>query len=263
MLAAARVRCCAAAAARRAAGLTGVRGLSSPPPRADREPGVNAARTLPLAGAAYVVWGAGTDVGKTLISAAICNFIGRAGSAPGVPGNAVFYYKPVQTGFPEDSDADNVASVCGGHTEFGDHAGQLLAVSGDVADFPEMVDMDPSLKLDVTARTEFAWSHPVSPHLAVKMEGRAVTDEQLVSTMLQQLASYSSEMALRTGGDHSKTYTLVETAGAVNSPAPSGRSQGDVYRALRLPGIMVGDGRVGGIASTMSAMEISLLVVAY
>jgi hypothetical protein len=51
----------------------------------------------------------------------------------------------------------------GGHTEFGDHAGQLLAVSGDVASFPDLVDMDPSLKLDVTARTEFAWSHPVSP----------------------------------------------------------------------------------------------------
>ena len=85
------------------------RGVNSAgPPRADREPGVNVARTLPLAGPAYVVWGAGTDVGKTLISAAICNFLGRAGSAPGVPGNAVFYYKPVQTGFPEDSDADNI-----------------------------------------------------------------------------------------------------------------------------------------------------------
>ena len=81
-----------------------------------------------------------------------------------------------------------VASVCGGHTEFGDHAGQLLAVSGDVATFPEMVDLDPSLKLDVTARTEFAWSHPVSPHLAVKMEGRAVRDEELVDMMMKQLA---------------------------------------------------------------------------
>jgi hypothetical protein len=114
MLGAAR-RCCAAAAARRAAG-RGVRGMSSLP-RADREPGINAARTLPLAGPTYVVWGAGTDVGKTLISAAICNFLGRAGSAPGVPGNAVFYYKPVQTGFPEDSDADSVSSLCGTNSQ--------------------------------------------------------------------------------------------------------------------------------------------------
>jgi len=108
-------RCCAAAAVRRAAG-RGVRGMSSLP-RADREPGINTARTLPLAGPTYVVWGAGTDVGKTLISAAICNFLGRAGSAPGVPGNAVFYYKPVQTGFPEDSDADSVSSLCGTNSQ--------------------------------------------------------------------------------------------------------------------------------------------------
>ena len=217
------------------------------------------ARALPLAGPTYVVWGAGTDVGKTLISAAICNFVARAGSESGKPGNSVFYYKPVQTGFPEDSDADNVASVCGGHTEFGDHAGQLLAVSGDVATFPEIVDLDPTLKLDVTTRTEFAWSHPVSPHLAVQMEGRGVSDEHLVDTMIQQLATYSKEMVLKTGGDQSRTYTLVETAGAVNSPAPSGRSQADIFRAMRLPGILVGDGRLGGIASTMSAMESLIL----
>ena len=215
-------------------------------------------RALPLAGPSYVVWGANTDVGKTLISAAICNYVGRAGLTPGGKGNAVFYYKPVQTGFPEDSDADTVASVCGGHTEFGDHAGQLLAVGGDVTDFPEMIE-DPSLKLDLTARTEFAWSHPVSPHLAVQMEGRAVSDEELVTTCMQTLATYTQEMQVKTQGDAKKMYTLVETAGAVNSPAPSGRSQGDVYRALRLPGILVGDGRLGGIASTMSAMESLML----
>ena len=235
----------------------GVRKMSSP--GGDKEPPTYVSRSIPLAGPSYVVWGSGTDVGKTLISAALCNFLGRAGSTPGKPGSSVFYYKPVQTGFPEDSDADTVASVCGGHTEFGDHAGQLLAVSGDVGNFPDMVDLDPSLKLDVTARTEFAWSHPVSPHLAVQMEGRAVSDDELVAMMLQQMTIYSNEMAHKHSGDRSKIYTIVETAGAVNSPAPSGRGQGDVYRALRLPGILVGDGRVGGIASTMSAMESLIL----
>ena len=43
----------------------------------------------------------------------------------------VFYYKPVQTGFPEDSDADVVAGVCGGTTEFGDHACELLVCYSD------------------------------------------------------------------------------------------------------------------------------------
>ncbi len=44
-------------------------------------------------------------------------------------GAPVLYYKPVQTGFPEDSDTDVVASVCGGRTEFGDHACELLVIS--------------------------------------------------------------------------------------------------------------------------------------
>jgi dethiobiotin synthetase/adenosylmethionine--8-amino-7-oxononanoate aminotransferase len=244
----------AAFIARRAAG-QGVRLLSSP--GTEKEGGF--ARSQPLIGPTYIVWGAGTDIGKTLVSAAICNFLGRTGTTPGKAGNSIFYYKPVQTGFPEDSDADTVASVCGGHTEFGDHAGQLLAVSGDVASFPEILDLDPSVHLDVTARVEFAWSHPVSPHLAVKMEGRPVSDDELVSMMTQQLNTYSKEMALKAAGRQTKMYTLVETAGAVNSPAPSGRSQADIYRSLRLPGIMVGDGKIGGIASTISAMESLIL----
>ncbi len=44
-------------------------------------------------------------------------------------GAPVLYYKPVQTGFPEDSDADVVASVCGGRTEFGQHSCELLVKS--------------------------------------------------------------------------------------------------------------------------------------
>ena len=102
-------------------------------------------------------------------------------------GAPVLYYKPVQTGFPEDSDADVVASVCGGRTEFGDHACELLVrtpkytlvqtaiskhvyfqVSSDaIASFPTILS---SAKSDVVARTEYAWSRPISPHLAVKQE---------------------------------------------------------------------------------------------
>eukprot|EP00001_Collodictyon_triciliatum_P117389 20586_4 len=56
------------------------------------------ARSQPLIGPTYIVWGAGTDIGKTLVSAAICNFLGRTGTTPGKAGNSIFYYKPVQTG---------------------------------------------------------------------------------------------------------------------------------------------------------------------
>lgn len=39
------------------------------------------------------------------------------------------------------------------------------------------------------------------------------------------------------------------------SPAPSGSTQADVYRPLRLPTFLVGDHRLGGIGSTISAWE--------
>ena len=39
------------------------------------------------------------------------------------------------------------------------------------------------------------------------------------------------------------------------SPAPSGTLQADLYRPLRIPGILVGDARLGGIGATISAFE--------
>lgn len=51
------------------------------------------------------------------------------------------------------------------------------------------------------------------------------------------------------------SYAMVETAGGVLSPAPSGTTQADCYRPLRLPALLVGDHRLGGIGSTISAWE--------
>lgn len=48
---------------------------------------------------------------------------------------------------------------------------------------------------------------------------------------------------------------IVETAGGVLSPAPSGNSQADLYRPLRLPTLLVGDHQLGGIGTTISAWE--------
>jgi bifunctional dethiobiotin synthetase / adenosylmethionine---8-amino-7-oxononanoate aminotransferase len=48
----------------------------------------------------------------------------------------------------------------------------------------------------------------------------------------------------------------------VLSPGPSGDSQADIYRPLRLPVLLVGDHRLGGIATTISAYE-SLTIRGY
>lgn len=48
---------------------------------------------------------------------------------------------------------------------------------------------------------------------------------------------------------------LLETAGGVNSPTPSGILQGDLYQPLRLPVCLVADHSLGGISATVSAFE--------
>ena len=50
-------------------------------------------------------------------------------------------------------------------------------------------------------------------------------------------------------------YALLETAGGVLSPSPSGSLQADLYRPLRLPSLLVGDAKLGGIGTTISAFE--------
>jgi bifunctional dethiobiotin synthetase / adenosylmethionine---8-amino-7-oxononanoate aminotransferase len=54
---------------------------------------------------------------------------------------------------------------------------------------------------------------------------------------------------------HDHSVAIVETAGGVLSPAPSGSPQADLYRPLRLPVILVGDYHLGGIGTTTSVYE--------
>ena len=54
----------------------------------------------------------------------------------------------------------------------------------------------------------------------------------------------------------------METAGGVLSPGPNKSLQADMYRPMRLPVVMVGDARLGGISGTLCAFE-SLRVRGY
>ncbi|KAK5114294.1 hypothetical protein LTR62_002545 [Meristemomyces frigidus] len=74
----------------------------------------------------------------------------------------------------------------------------------------------------------------------------AYSDQDIQAAVYDELRSYST-------GDGS--IAIVETAGGVLSPAPSGSSQADLYRPLRLPVILVGDHQLGGIGTTISAWE--------
>jgi len=75
-----------------------------------------------------------------------------------------------------------------------------------------------------------------------------VTDAEIQTAIRRELASFAAASS-------PSSFALVETAGGVASPGPSGSLQCDVYRTLRLPALLVGDGRLGGISATLSAYE--------
>ncbi|TDH72539.1 hypothetical protein CCR75_000795 [Bremia lactucae] len=178
----------------------------------------------------FQVFGSNTDTGKTIISAGICR---SAATIAAKHGGRVEYIKPLQTGMDGSFQGD--ASFVKAHAIL---ATEKLA--------------------ELNCSTLFSWKTPVSPHLAAKMEGYTIADEELLELLSNKLQAINHVNG-STGAD---SLVLVETAGGVCSPTASMRSQVDVYRSLRLPVVLVGDGKLGGISTTMSALE-TLLIRGY
>ncbi|TFK72989.1 PLP-dependent transferase [Pluteus cervinus] len=169
----------------------------------------------------HQVFGANTDVGKTIITTALV----RASATRDTP---VFYLKPVSTGAPEDADDEHIHR----------HGGPRRLV---------------------TTRCLHRFSDPVSPHLAAARAHQAkVAEIPSDSTFTKTIANYIQECA----GTSAAAHMYIETAGGVHSPTLSGTSQVDTYRPLFLPTILVGDSKLGGISTTISAYE-SLLLRGY
>ncbi|KAG9961873.1 PLP-dependent transferase, partial [Aureobasidium melanogenum] len=99
---------------------------------------------------------------------------------------------------------------------------------------------------DITSKTLLQFDDPVSPHIAARISKEPIDDQSILTRVYDELLSYD------TGKD---AVAVVETAGGVLSPAPSGNVQADLYRPLRLPTLLVGDHRLGGIGSTISSWE--------
>ena len=243
---------------------------------------------------AFCVWGANTAVGKTLVSAGLA----AAARRRALP---FLYLKPVQTGFPDDSDADFVATRAraGVVPTMGPHAAVAAGFSGGArttndedggshrtdrgTPFPtaEGGGAAAASGPPFWAHTTFAWRKATGPQAAVLEEGRFVTDEELLRSVTHHLAQFADAVGsfkLPFGGapyearpthpasddethkafegiGASDGVALVETAGGVCSPGPSGNLQCDLMRPMRLPAILVGDGELGGISTTIAALE--------
>ncbi|KAH8671967.1 pyridoxal phosphate-dependent transferase [Tricladium varicosporioides] len=155
------------------------------------------------------VWGANTNVGKTIFSTLLCKgFNRRKGGNQG----QVYYIKPVSTG-PKD-EADDL---------------HIIRYSSKTK-----------------AQCLYQFQDPVSPHIAARGIGNAASDQDI----MQKIQTFLHERVTPGLGN-----ILLETAGGVHSPAPSGTSQADLYRPLRWPAVLIGDSQLGGISSTISAFE--------
>jgi dethiobiotin synthetase/adenosylmethionine--8-amino-7-oxononanoate aminotransferase len=93
----------------------------------------------------YIIYGANTDVGKTFIGSLLAHFSDKR--------EPTFYLKPVQTGFPIDSDARFVKQF------------------------------SPNVLVD----TIYTYTKPISPHLAAIDEQRFISDQELIEAVKKTL----------------------------------------------------------------------------
>ena len=157
---------------------------------------------------ALAIFGANTDVGKTLCSAGlVLAGLRRSGRAA--------YLKPLQTGVggPDEGDAALVRRCA-------------VAATGAAP----------------RCETLHAWPEPVSPHVAAA-GGAAPSDAALAAEIDRWVRAADEATA------------VVETAGGVLSPSAAGGLQADVFAALDLPTLLVGDARLGGVSTTLTALE--------
>ncbi|XP_073278124.1 bifunctional dethiobiotin synthetase/7,8-diamino-pelargonic acid aminotransferase, mitochondrial isoform X1 [Primulina huaijiensis] len=253
----------------------------------------------PLTHPIYTIWASNTSVGKTLVSAGLSiSFLFSATSSP-ISKKKFFYLKPIQTGFPEDSDSSFVyrkfseffaykplpfsvfasnhvlnASIPASDAVFGKgyvggNTGNENLVAGlekernvgwkNLRWYEErkLLGSDSTESelpvSEVVCNTMYACKEAVSPHLAAEKEGAIVGDSELL-LLLKRCLWMDSEKTCESA-EESEVMCVIETAGGVASPGPSGSFQCDIYRPFRMPAILVGDGRLGGISATISAYE--------
>ncbi|KAK2824761.1 hypothetical protein FQN49_007503 [Arthroderma sp. PD_2] len=97
----------------------------------------------------------------------------------------------------------------------------------------------------VTTACLFGYDRPLSPHLAAK-DQKIPPNEEILEGITSTLNNWDQD---------GPSFSLVESAGGVLSPGPSGLVQADLYRPLRLPVILIADPRLGGISASISAYE--------
>jgi len=155
------------------------------------------------------VTGSGTDVGKTYVTALLARALTDAGHAVGVR-------KPVVTGFRDEEVAASDPAVL------------LRSVGGD-----------PS-SARVREVAPFRFTRPLSPDMAARAEGRALTLHDVVRASLDPRAEL----------------TLVEGVGGVMVPLDDAHTVLDWIVALACPALVVTGSALGALSSALTALSV-------
>lgn len=187
-------------------------------------------RSLPaFADRAFFVSGTGTDVGKTVVTAALLRALRQAGLAA----QAV---KPVQTGV-EDA-----------------------ARQGDAACYARAVADLPVAAL-APAATLHSFRLPASPHLAAAREGRRLSVADLRRDIMDHWLAATAALS----GEEARAALLLEGAGGVRVPLNEGEDTLDLMAALAVPVLLVARNGLGALNAarlTLDAVRDRGLVVA-
>ena len=188
----------------------------------------------------HLIFGANTDVGKTIVTTGLVQAsLRRAAAAVTVTGTAtsssklVKYVKPLQCGGSDQS--------------FVDHH-----IKRNLNPLPKNVTYQSHIL--------HQWESYASPHLASRVENHFVSNDEVLSSLSQVFLTQNNHNDPG-NGDHITQF--IESAGGVLSPGPASSThnkwstQADLYAPLSpyLPTCLVGDGNLGGISATLSSLE--------
>ena len=95
-----------------------------------------------------------------------------------------------------------------------------------------LVGQESGIGSRLICKTMYAWKQAVSPHLAAERESGPV-DDAVVLQSLQSCLTTGLEASGESDDAKTRAMCLVETAGGVASPGPSGSLQCDLYRCLQ------------------------------
>ncbi|MBX9932214.1 MAG: dethiobiotin synthase [Methylobacterium sp.] len=169
-----------------------------------------------MSGRAVFVAGAGTEIGKTYVTAALTRRLSEQG-------RDVIALKPLASGVPPLDDPAFIES---------DTA--ILLAAQDLAVTSETVE----------ACSPWRFSAALAPDLSAAREGRVLRLDDLVAWCRHRMAEAPDG-----------TIVLIEGVGGLMSPVTDGETGLDWLKALDIPALLVTGSYLGAISHTLTAVE--------